>query len=487
MKRSTDSENTKATSVPTRPSLLGGLSGKLLILTVIFVMIAEVLIFVPSVANFCVTWLQNKLDTAEVASIVFLDSKEVMLSGEAQKQLLDATQSMAVVVRDGGMSTLMASNDMEAELTAHINLDDFGPLNAIGMGFTFLTSDQKQYYRVYATMKSSDAIIELVQEDRHLVSALLIYSKNVLLISFAISLITAVLVFLALHWLIVQPIRNISGNMSAFSDDPENSALIFSPSTRRDEIGIAEHRLADFQVDLQHTLRQKRRLTDLGLAVSQVNHDLRNILATALLLSDRLSNSTDPAVQKFAPKLIKTIDRAVEYTGSVLGFSSAREKPLVRSQVHLHQLADEVYELLGLDQKGFVSWVNDVPQQLEIEADAKQLFRVLMNICRNAVQAMETSEPSAQTLRIVAERNTDSVSIRISDTGPGIGKDAREKFFQAFQGSTRQGGTGLGMSIAADLMRAHGGSIAIERTDSSGTVIVLNLPNNPGNQDIAAE
>lgn len=470
-----------------RPSFLRGLSGKLLVLTIIFVMIAEVLIFVPSIANFCVTWLQNKLDTAEVASIVFLDSKEVMLSGEAQRQLLDATQSMTVVVREGGMSTLMASNDMEAELSAHINLDDFGPLNAIATAFTFLISDQKQYYRVYATMKSRDAIIELVQEDRHLVSALLIYSKNVLLISFAISLITALLVYMALHWLIVQPIRNISGNMSAFSEDPENSALIFAPSKRLDEIGIAEHRLKDFQVDLQNTLRQKRRLADLGLAVSQVNHDLRNILASALLISDRMSNLSDPTVRELAPRLVKTIDRAVEYTSSVLGYSKAQETPLDRCLLGLYQLSEEVYELLGLDQKGIVIWVNKIPPELEIEADAKQMFRVLMNICRNAVQAMETSNHTNAILQISAERNIGSVSIRISDTGPGIGTDARKKFFQAFQGSTRQGGTGLGMSIAAELMRAHGGSIAIESTDSSGTVILLNLPDDPGNLDIAAE
>lgn len=470
-----------------RLSFLRGLSGKLLVLTVIFVMIAEVLIFVPSIANFCVTWLQNKLDTAEVASIVFLDSKEVMLSGKAQKQLLDATQSVAVVVREGGMSTLMASNDMEEELSAHINLDSFGPFDAIGTALTFLISDQKQYYRVFATMKSHDAIIELVQEDRHLVSALLVYSKNVLLISFAISLITAFLVYIALHWLIVQPIRNISGNMSAFSEDPENSALIYVPSKRQDEIGIAEHRLADFQGDLQNTLRQKRRLADLGLAVSQVNHDLRNILASAVLISDRMSNLSDPTVRQLAPRLIKTIDRAVEYTSSVLGYSKAQETPLDRNIVHLHQLSEEVYELLGLDQKAIVRWINNVPPELEIDADAKQMFRVLMNICRNAVQAMETGETSNAVLRISAERNADSVSIRIGDTGPGISKDAREKFFKAFQGSTRQGGTGLGMSIAAELMRAHGGSIAIESTDSRGTVIVLNLPDDPGNLDIAAE
>ena len=79
-----------------------GLSTKLLILTVIFVMIAEVLIFVPSVANFRNVWLQGHLDTAEAASIVYLDATDAMLSQPAQTQLLRSTDaSVSCIARRG--------------------------------------------------------------------------------------------------------------------------------------------------------------------------------------------------------------------------------------------------------------------------------------------------------------------------------------------------------------------------------------------------
>lgn len=460
-----------------QPSLWRGLSGKLLVLTILFVMIAEVLIFVPSVANFRNVWLQNKLDTAEAASIVFLDTSDPMLSGDAQRYLLDATQSLAVVIREGSMSTLMASSQMPVELENHIDLDRTGPLLAVGSALRFLTSTGDRYYRVFAKMKSRDAVIELVQNDEHLVAALQTYARNVLLLSLAISLITAGLVFFALYWIIVRPIREISGNMTAFSEAPENSSLVYRPTNRKDEIGVAEHRLAAFQGDLQNTLRQKQRLADLGLAVSKINHDLRNILASALLLSDRLTALPDPTVQRFAPKLIKTIDRAVEYTRSVIAYGKALEAPPVPRDLDFHALAEDVGELLGLDHNDAVEWKNSVPRELVVRADSEQLFRVIMNLCRNAVQAMDSAEYSKQNcLEIKAQKAEDRVEIRICDTGPGISETVRDKLFQAFRGSTRQGGTGLGMSIAAELMRAHGGDISLESTGPSGTVILLTLP-----------
>lgn len=460
-----------------QPSLLRGLSGKLLVLTVLFVMIAEVLIFVPSIANFRNVWLQSKLDTAEAASIVFLDTSEPMLSGDAQRYLLDATQSLAVVIREGSMSTLMASSLMPVELENHIDLNTTGPLMAVGSALAFLTSNGDRYYRVFAKMKSRDAIIELVQSDEHLVAALQTYSRNVLFLSLAISLITASLVFFALYWIIVRPIREISGNMTAFSEAPENSSLVFQPTERKDEIGVAEHRLAAFQGDLQNTLRQKQRLAELGLAVSKINHDLRNILASALLLSDRLTALPDPTVQRFAPKLIKTIDRAVEYTRSVIAYGKALEAPPIPRELDFHSLAEDVSELLGLDQSETVQWKNSVPRDLVVRADSEQLFRVVMNLCRNAVQAMDSAEYSKQNcLEIKAERVENKVEIRICDTGPGISETVRDKLFQAFRGSTRQGGTGLGMSIAAELTRAHGGEITLESTGPSGTVLLLTMP-----------
>ncbi len=459
-----------------------GLSGKLLVLTIIFVMIAEVLIFVPSAANFRNVWLQSHLDTAEAASIVFLDSGDPMLSQEAQSRLLAATQSMMVAVREGGRSRLLAgSGDFSQPVSTHIDLTTVNPLESIGSALEILFFGGDETLRVFGDMKARVGTIELVQEDRHLRGALLTYSRNVLLISLAISLITAALVFLALYALIVRPIKRISDNMTAFSEQPENVGLVLRPTGRSDEIGVAERRLAAFQTDLQNTLRQKQHLANLGLAVSKINHDLRNILASAQLFSDRLSTLTDPNVQHFAPRLIRTIDRAVEYTRSVITYGKALEKPPERRLHRLRAIVEDVAEIVGLDQAGAVEWRNRVPEDLEVNCDAEQLFRVILNLCRNALQAMDSGDEGSavRRLEVAAERSADTVLLRISDTGPGIADVVREKLFQAFQGTSTPGGTGLGLAISAELVQAHGGTIGIESTGSAGTTFLITLPDQP--------
>lgn len=460
--------------------LASSLSGKLLILTIIFVMIAEVLIFVPSVANFRNVWLQNHLDTAEVASIVFLDNSDPMLSEDAQAQLLEATGSLAVAIRAGPISTMMATSDMPAEIDEHVDMTVMQPLASIRSALTMLISGEDHVYRVFGNMKSRDATIELVQSDHRLRQALRIYARNVLLISLAISLITASLVILALYLIIVRPVRRLSSNMTDFSKEPDNAALILQPSGRSDEIGVAENRLAAFETDLHNTLRQRQHLADLGLAVSKINHDLRNILASAQLFSDRISKLPDPTVQRLAPKLLRSIDRAIDYTKSVLAYGKAVEAPPACRPHRLRTIADDVAELLGLDQPGNIDWRNEVPAQLEVELDAEQMFRVMVNLCRNALQAMERdleSEQSAVSRITVSATDEDGeVAVRIADTGPGISDAALKQLFKAFSGSSKVGGTGLGLAIAAELVRAHGGEISVEETSSAGTVFLVKLP-----------
>ncbi|MCP4183620.1 MAG: HAMP domain-containing histidine kinase [Hyphomicrobiales bacterium] len=456
-----------------------GLSTKLLLLTVLFVMIAEITVFVPSIANFRNVWLQSHLDTAEAASIVYLDATDAMLSRSAQRKLLQSTDSVAVVLREGGVSRLMAtSDDIGSEVLTHINLTLSNPLQSVKGAIETLLFGGDNLIRVYGKMRDRQGEIELVQHDRFLRRALLTYFRNVMLLSLAISLITAALVFLALYLIIVRPIKRISRNMIEFSRQPENSALVFEPSGRSDEIGVAEERLATFQKELQITLRQKQHLADLGLAVSKINHDLRNILASAQLFSDRLSSLSDPTVQRFAPKLIRTIDRAVEYTKSVISYGKALEKPPERRLHRLHLIVDDVVELLGIDKNSRIEWVNNISDDLEINVDSEQLFRVIMNLCRNAIQAMLANNEGSMVarLKLQADRNDNLVTLRISDTGPGIPARIREKLFQPFEGSASPGGTGLGLAIAAELIRAHGGAIEMESTSSSGTVFVVRVP-----------
>lgn len=461
-----------------RRSVARGLSGRLLVLTIVFVMIAEVLIFVPSVANFRNVWLQSHLDTAESASIVYLDTTDIMLSQAAQENLLMATQALSVSIREGTISRLMASKPYDGQVTEHIDLGVMRPVEALRSTLSTLFFGGDRTYSVAGPMKSRNAEIQLVQRDDYLRAALLTYSRNILLISLAISLITAGLVFLALYWLIVRPIIKLSSNMEAFSKHPENSALIFEPTGRRDEIGIAEERLAALQTDLQATLRQKQHLADLGLAVSKINHDLRNILASAQLFSDRLTHIADPKVQRLAPKLVRTIDRAVEYTRSVLAYGKAMESA---PKLRLHKLKSivvETGEILGADRHHRVEWINAVPEDLLVKADSEQLFRVVLNLCRNAIQAMEAEggESSVSRLEIDACERDGVTEIRVKDTGPGVPEKTRENLFAAFHGSSKAGGTGLGLAIAAELVRAHGGTIELERTGEAGSVFLIRLP-----------
>jgi signal transduction histidine kinase len=476
VRRTADSDSDNARGV----GFFQGLSGKLLVLTIIFVMLAEVLIFVPSIANFRNVWLRNHLDIAEAASIVYLDSSDPMLSDTAQRDLLEVTGSLAVVIRAGAMSQMMASTNMPPAIDRHYDLSEMHPVESMVSALSLLLSAGDEVYRVFGPMKSRNAMIELVQRDNHLRQALRIYSRNVLLLSLAISLITAALVILALYLMIIRPVRRISNNMTAFSHEPDNAALILSPTGRRDEIGIAEQRLAAFETDLHNTLRQRQHLADLGMAVSKINHDLRNILASVQLFSDRISRLPDPSVQSLAPRLLRSIDRAIEYTRSVIAYGKAVESPPTRRPHSLRQIVEDVAELLGLDQHGRIEWRNEIAPELEVVADAEQLLRVILNICRNAVQAIEndTASPESAIKRITVSAAIENhwVLLRIADTGPGINEADQAQLFRAFGGSTKAGGTGLGLAIAAELVRAHGGDITLEESSPAGTVFLVTFP-----------
>jgi signal transduction histidine kinase len=271
--------------------------------------------------------------------------------------------------------------------------------------------------------------------------------------------------------------QRLSRNMVAFGADPENSTRIIVPSARRDELGLAERELATMQNQLSGLLKQKSHLAALGLAVSKVSHDLRNMLTSAHLISDRLARSDDPTVGRFAPKLIASLDRAIEFCEQTLKFGRAEEPPPHRTRFNLNDLADEVIEATTPEAPASVMLYNDVAPTLSIDADRDQLYRILSNLARNAVQALE-DRGGAVTLR--AWREGAVTVVEIHDTGPGVPEKARAHLFEPFQSSARPGGTGLGLAIAAELVRAHGGTIALAATGPDGSVFRFTIPDRIG-------
>jgi signal transduction histidine kinase len=466
--------------------LTRGLSTKLLFLTILFVMLAEVLIFLPSVANFRLQWLGERLGTAAVVSAVLMQGDPMPLPRSAQDEILAAVGAKAIAVRDAGVSRLLVVADMPPQVDAHVDIAGTRPLAAIRDALDTLFFGGDRLLRAYGPVGNSTKEYEIIIPDTRLRGAMLVYARNVAALSLIISLITAGLVFYAINRMMIRPVRAMTRSMLAFAAVPDDPGRVIVPARRGDELGVAERELAAMQTQLQRTLGEQKHLADLGLAVSKINHDMRNILASAQLMSDRLREAKDPAVQAFAPKLLRALDRAVAYTEGVLAYGRAQEAPPARRRIRLRTLVDEVHGLLGLESAG-VEFVNGVAADFEIDADPDQLFRVLINLSRNSVQAMSGDRDVAvvRRLTISAERQGSVGRVLVADTGPGLPKKARENLFAAFRGSARSGGTGLGLAIAQELVRAHGGSIELVETRGAGTTFAISIPDQPVRLDEA--
>jgi signal transduction histidine kinase len=461
----TEPPNKTAALIAPRPArvLRIGLSGKLLLLTILFVMLAEILIYVPSIANFRLNWLNDRLAAAHTAALVLDAAPSGMVPESLAKQILQSIGAHAVAMKMGTQRRLLAASDVPSQINQDIDMRHMSWWRATIDAFdTLLFCMPGDVMRVVGPAPMDGDFLEIILDEAPLRKAMLSFSVNILLLSLVISGITAMLVFFALHYLLVRPMGRITANMVAFRADPENRSLIILKSGRRDEIGTAEEELGAMQHELASMLHQKNRLAALGLAVSKINHDLRNLLASAQLFSDQLSNLPDPKVQRFAPKLMRALERAIAFCQSTLSYGAAQEAPPERKTVQVEPLIEEVHEALGLGLDVPVRWIVAVERGLTVEADHDQLFRVLVNVARNAIQALEARgarDPARDQIRITGRREGSVVVIEMSDTGPGVPERARAHMFQAFQGSTRPGGSGLGLAIAAELVRAHGGEI----------------------------
>jgi signal transduction histidine kinase len=471
------SNETAARPEPVRAPRFG-LSGKLLVLTILFVTLGEVLIYVPLVANFRVNWLNDRLASAYTAALVLEAAPNGLVSDSLAKQILDSIGARAVAMKMGKQRRMLAVGEAPPMVKHNFDMRDVMTFDSIVNAFALMFDTGKNVMRVVGPAPMGGDYIEIVMDEPPLRKALLSYSVDLLLISLLISGITAVLVYLTLHYLFVRPMRRLTANMMAFRADPENADRIIVPSARADEIGVAERELATMQAELASMLHQKSRLAALGLAVSKINHDLRNLLGSAQLISDRLSSLPDPNVQRFAPKLMRALERAIAFCQSTLSYGRLQEPPPERKPIPLEPLVEEVHDTLGLGSDAPIRWISAVERDLVVEADHEQLFRILLNLARNAVQALESRaarDPGRDQIRITGRREGAVVVIEVSDTGPGFSDKARAHLFEAFQGSTRAGGTGLGLAIAAELVRAHGGDIRLVE-GTIGATLRLTIP-----------
>lgn len=446
------------------------LSARLLVLTIFFVMLAEVMIYAPSIATFRIRWLEDKIASARLASLALEATPDQMVSEALRGQLLAQAGAYAIVLNMPDMRRLLAQDSLP-NIDLEVRLGEGNIVTMIWGALDAMLTGSERVLRVVGPSPQEPGIeVEVLIDEAPLRAAMFVYSRNILALSIVISVFTGALVYLTLHALIVRPMRRITEGVMQFARNPEDVTAGVRPSKRQDEIGVAQSVLAEMQNDLRATLWQKEHLAALGSAVTKINHDLRGILSSAVLLSDRLATVEDPDVRKIARPLLQAIDRAVNLCTQTLNFARDGGPQLQRSKFALESLVGEVGEDLVTLSPGASPLRNDVDPAQEVEADRDQLFRVLSNLARNAIEA------GAGSVRITADNGRDSTVIMVSDDGPGLAPKARKSLFQPFAGSAKAGGTGLGLVIARDVMRAHGGDIELVTSGKGGTTFRLSLP-----------
>ncbi|MEI4260478.1 sensor histidine kinase [Roseovarius sp. D0-M9] len=454
---------------------MNSLSGRFLILTAIFVMLAEVLIFVPSIARFREDFLLSRLERAQIASLARLAGDQI--SPDLEDELLANAGVYNVVLRRNDARQLVLSSPLPSPISATYDLRDAGAFELIRDALVRLWRTEDEVVRVMGMpVRSAGVLIEVTMETATLRTAMIDYGLRILILSAFISVITAVLLFLAVRVFLVQPISRVVGSMKAFANAPEDARGVIAPTSSITELRIAEETLALMQTQLTSALRQKERLAGLGGAVAKVSHDLRNILTSAQLFTDRLETSEDPMVKRMAPKLVNSIRRAVNLCESTLAYGKAEEPDPRLSRFALLDIVTDVIDSERLSAgDADVSFSEDVRPGFQLRADPEQLYRVIANLVRNARQAIVTSGKPGE-INVQADETDEAVTIRISDTGPGLPPKAREHLFTPFQGGATKGGSGLGLTISYELVRGHGGTLTLEHTGPDGTSFVIVLP-----------
>ena len=444
------------------PARFWGLSNKLIATIIAVILLVEIVFYVPSLALFRANWLNDRLRVGVVAARVLDAVPDVMaLPRNLTDRLLTSAGAHAIVYRREGQSQLIELADpvtLDVVATADMRQTDFMTL-MLG-AFDTLFANPGRTLRIVGQGDLDDSLVELLMPERPLRQDMLDYSRQIGVLSLAVAAATAVALYLLASFLFIHPVRRLTENMLAFRQAPENGNLIITPSTRRDEIGVAERELASMEQDIFSMLRQRRHLADLGLAVAKINHDLRNTLTSAQLLSDQVATLDDPKVQRLAPRLVTTLDRAIGFAQSVLEYGRETSVPPVPTPTRMHSLVDDAAFDARLVGHPTIAFINELPPELQLNVDANQMGRVMLNLLKNAREALEAANGAAEpAVRATAQQTEDWITIEVSDNGPGLPPRARENLFVAFEGSARAGGTGLGLAIAREITEAHGGQL----------------------------
>lgn len=472
-------------------ALRRSLSAQLIALTIVFVLLAELIVLVPSVAKHRIDWFEKRLEQAYIASIALESPEHAMIKPDTMRRLYATAGIIGVVLDRNGMQKeeyTPGHNWMRYKATYPVAIENrSAPLLIADAWGTFFSKGDNLVRITGAPRFAGGTQVEMFVSQAALRRDLHDYARNILLLSLVISTLTGLLFYVAVDFVIVRPVRRLTRSMARFNERPEEPSSVLALSERNDELGDAERGLRAMEERVQSLLGERRRLAALGAGISKISHDLRNILASAQLMSDRLAKSEDPRVRQLSPRLLQALNRAVALSRDTVNYGRMAPEALRKARFLLRELADEA---LDDATHGQVAFVNAIPADITVVADRTQIYRALFNLVKNAVEAIapdvatqpnsgagDTAPPPPRgTVTLRGRIDAGKVEIEVADTGPGVPAAARAALFEPFRGSSKPGGTGLGVAIAYEILKAHGGALTLSKSDPSGATFTLELP-----------
>jgi signal transduction histidine kinase len=457
----------------------GGLSARLLLLTAVFALAAGLLILAPTLASYQEARFVDRIRAGELVTLAVETAPARTVSSNTAARLLAGAGVDTVAVQRGGVRSLLLG--LEApQMPSNPELVDLRtrhPVAWLTQPFRTLFGSNKLAFRVVARPRFTDwDFVEVVVPNGPLKRELAAYLMRIVWIVGFISLVAGAVLYLALNSFLVRPIQKMTAAMERFRVDPEDPGAHIARSGRRDEIGRAEAELDRMQTDVRTALASRARLAALGEAVAKINHDLRNMLTSAQIASERLAMIGDPRVSQALPRLERALDRAVTLASDVLSYGKSREAAPQKLPVLLRPALEAAAEDAALAEGG-MRLETGLDEREQVLADPEQLHRILVNLLRNAREAiLAAPEPRAGRVRVGLMRLDGDSIIRLSDNGPGVPERALARLFQPFAGSGRAEGAGLGLAISRELAQNHGGDLVLAENGPSGATFELRLP-----------
>jgi signal transduction histidine kinase len=450
------------------------LAVRLFALTLGAILFTEFLIFIPSASGLRTQWLTERVSAARIASLALEAAPMREVSDELAESLLMKAEVLAVAEIEDDMRFQLLAPKVPIE--GPTRAVDLRTSTMIGRSLAALSeyiAPRDEVLIVSADGSAEGRFLEIVLPQAPLKASMIAFAWRIAGLSLIIALVAAVLIYAVLDGLVVRPVKRVTISVEQFSKDPGSWTRRLSPTARRDEIGRAQNALSGMEEAVADAFRQRAHLAELGSAVAKINHDLRNSLASAQLVSDVLAKSEDPRVLRAAPRLERALERAIELASATLDYGKAAPRPpklqTVTVRTVLLEAADEA--LNG----GSTGITVDVPPDLTLETDPDHLYRIASNLLRNAAEAMSHAGKPDPHIRIATGRG----ALIFRDNGPGLPEKARDNLFKPFAGSTRTNGTGLGLVIAHELAAALGGELTLLETSDAGTAFRLALPGLP--------